>query len=135
MTEPFYPPVFAPEDLSLAFIERLNNGDVDGLLLLYEDAAMMSINDGQTAAGHDEIREMLEKMVYELVVNDMLFFGERPSTLLQGKLALTTRRYQVRYAQLGDQVVIRSGLTSEVARRQADDTWLFGMVKTLFVDH
>ncbi len=99
-----------PEDLSRLIVERLNAGDVDGLVALYEAGAVLALPDGQMATGSDEIRR-----AYERLVADRPKFepGTQRPTLRSGDLALTSSR-------LVDGVV-----TVEVARRQPDGTWLW----------
>jgi ketosteroid isomerase-like protein len=99
-----------PEDLSRLIVERLNAGNVDGLVALYEPDAVLALPDGQVATGSDEIRR-----AYERLLADRPEFGpgiQRP-TLHSGDLALTSSR-------------LANGVaTVEVARRQADGTWLW----------
>lgn len=45
-----------PEDLGAFFLERANDGDVEGLVALYEPGAVLAFPPGQLATGHDEIR-------------------------------------------------------------------------------
>jgi ketosteroid isomerase-like protein len=99
-----------PEDLSRLIVARLNAGDVDGLVALYEPGAVLALPDGQIATGSDEIRK-----AYQHLVADRLTFepGTQRPTLCSGDLALTSSR-------LADGAV-----TVEVARRQADGTWLW----------
>ncbi len=99
-----------PEGLSRLIVERLNAGDVDGLVALYESDAVLALPDGQIATGSEEIRR-----AYERLVGDRPTFepGTRRPTLRSGDLALTSSR-------LANGVV-----TVEGARRQADDTWLW----------
>jgi ketosteroid isomerase-like protein len=99
-----------PEDLSRLIVERLNAGDVDGLVALYEPGAVLALPDGQVATGSDEIRR-----VYERLVADRPTFepGANRPTLRSGDLALTSSR-------LANGIV-----TVEVARRQVDATWLW----------
>jgi ketosteroid isomerase-like protein len=99
-----------PEDLSRLIVERLNAGDVDGLTALYEPNAVLALPDGGLATGADEIRR-----AYERVVADRPKFtpGVQRPTLLSGDLALTSSR------------LASGAVTVEVARRQADGTWLW----------
>ncbi|MEQ4721804.1 nuclear transport factor 2 family protein [Nonomuraea sp. B19D2] len=99
-----------PEDLSRYIVERLNAGDVEGLVALYEPDAVLALPDGQVARGADEIRQAYER----LVANRPTFApGRQQPTLRNGDLALTSVR-------LPD-----GGITVEVARRQDDGTWLW----------
>jgi ketosteroid isomerase-like protein len=45
-----------PEDLSRLIVERLNAGDVDGLVALYEPDAVLVLPDGRIATRSNEIR-------------------------------------------------------------------------------
>ncbi|WP_067168795.1 YybH family protein [Microtetraspora niveoalba] len=99
-----------PEDLSRFVVERLNAGDVEGLVALYEPDAVLALPDGQVATGSQEIRRAYE----HLVTGKPTFTpGRQQPTLRNGDLALTSVR-------LPD-----GGFTVEVARRQDDGTWLW----------
>lgn len=100
----------SPEDLSRLVVRRLNTGDVDGLVALYEPAAVLALPGGAVATGHAEIRR-----AYELLLEGRPVFtpGRQRPTLRSGELALTS-------ALLAGDVV-----TAEVARRQPDGTWLW----------
>lgn len=98
-----------PEDLSRFVVERLNAGDVAGLVALCEAGAVLALPGGGVARGSEEIR-----LAFERLVADGATFapGEPQPTLQSGDLALTS-------ARLPDGQV-----TVEVARRQPDGTWL-----------
>jgi len=101
---------FQPEDLSKLIVERLNAGDIDGLVALYEPDAVLAVRTEQVASGAAEIRA-----AYEQVVAGRPNFepGDQQAALRCGELALTTSR-------LADGTI-----TAEVARRQPDGTWLW----------
>ncbi|OLT31783.1 hypothetical protein BJF79_00515 [Actinomadura sp. CNU-125] len=101
-----------PEDLNRLVVERLNEGDVDGLVALYEPDAVLALPGDRVATGSQEIRR-----AYEQIVADRPVFtpGEQQPTLHNGDLALTSVR-------LPD-----GGATVEVARRQPDGTWLWAI--------
>jgi len=50
-------PVDRPEDLTAAVVARINAGDLDGLLDLYEESAMLERPDGALAAGRAQIEQ------------------------------------------------------------------------------
>jgi ketosteroid isomerase-like protein len=52
-----------PDDLSRLIVERLNAGDVDGLVALYEPDAVLALPDGRVATGSVEIRRAYERLV------------------------------------------------------------------------
>jgi ketosteroid isomerase-like protein len=99
-----------PESLSRLILERLNAGDVDGLTALYEPNAVLALPDGEIATGSDEIRRAYERLVAD---RPMFEPGIQQPTLLSGDLALTSTRLP------------NGAVTVEVARRQADGTWLW----------
>ncbi|WP_026401062.1 YybH family protein [Actinomadura rifamycini] len=101
-----------PEELSRFVVERLNAGDVDGLVALYEPDAVLALPGGGVATGHAEIRRAYERLVAD---GPVFAPGEQRPTLRRGDLALTSVR-------LPD-----GGATAEVARRQPDGTWLWVM--------
>jgi len=99
-----------PDDLSRLIVERLNAGDVDGVVALYERHAVLALPDGRVATGAEEIRN-----VYQQLLADKRTFapGAQRPTLRSADLALTSSR-------------LTSGVvTAEVARRQPDGTWLW----------
>jgi ketosteroid isomerase-like protein len=99
-----------PEELSRLILERLNAGDVDGLVALYEPDAVLALPDDQVATGAEEIRK-----AYERVVTGRPTFapGTQQPTLRCGDLALTSSRSA------------NGVVTVEVARRQPDGMWLW----------
>jgi ketosteroid isomerase-like protein len=97
-----------PEDLERLFVERVNAGDVDGLVALFEPDAVMAAARGDVATGSRAIRQVLGDLVGSGVT---LTLGEQQPTLRAGDLALTSTRLDD-----GD-------VTAEVARRQPDGTW------------
>ncbi|MFG1943278.1 YybH family protein [Nonomuraea sp. NPDC048826] len=99
-----------PEDLNRLVLERLNAGDVDGLVELYEPGAVLALPGGLTATGHAEIRA-----AYERIVAGRPSFapGAQGQTLVSGELAMTSVRLP------------GGGATAEVARRRPDGTWLW----------
>ena len=100
---------FQPEDLSRFIVERLNAGDVDGLVALYEPDAVLAVG-GHVASGAGEIRAVYEQIVAGRPTVEP---GVQQATLRRGDLALTSSRLAV------------GTITAEVARRQPDGTWLW----------
>src|ERR1700675_4593753 len=52
-----------PEQLGRLFAQRVNAGDLDGLIALYEDRATFLGPDGAGASGSDEIRGRLQDLL------------------------------------------------------------------------
>lgn len=102
----------APEDLGRLLAERVNAGDVEGAVALYEPDAALGLPDGETATGAAEIRE-----VYAFLVENgtRLTPGRRRPTVRRGNLALTST------------VRADGTVTCEVARRQPGGHWLWAL--------
>jgi ketosteroid isomerase-like protein len=96
-----------PEDLDRFFIELANEGDVEGVVALYEPNAVLAFPSGQINVGREKIRQVYQ----ELLAKKPKFEGEvRP--IRNGEFALTSTR-------------VSTGATVEVARRQPDGSWLW----------
>lgn len=87
---------------------RVNAGDVEGLLDLFEPDAVMAYDGGEVAVGHDALRRVFDAM---LAAGTKLTLGDQQPVLRFGDLALTS-------THLAD-----GGITAEVSRRQPDGTW------------
>jgi ketosteroid isomerase-like protein len=108
-------PARDPQDLERLLVERENAGDVAGMVALFEPDAVVDIGGGTFLRGKEAIQEFFanlqltgfgpEKRHFE--------FGEQRPALICGDLALTSTRSR------------DGNVTSEVARRQKDGTWLW----------
>lgn len=99
-----------PEDLSRLIIERVNARDLDGLVALYEPDAVLAYPPGSQTVGREAIRSVYER----LLAGGVRFQPETPlPTLVHDGVALTA-------------TVARdeAGARAQLARRQADGTWL-----------
>jgi len=97
-----------PNDLEKFFVERVNAGDVEGLMALYEPNATVAFGDGEVATGSDQIRACF---ITFLASRPRLDRSIQAPALCSGELALTSSRLS------------NGELTAEVARRQADGSW------------
>jgi hypothetical protein len=112
-------PIYDPQELERLLVSRENAGDVDGMTALFEPDAVIELNDGmndgQLLRGTEEIHEFFAKLQATGIGPEGRRFrlGEQRPALICGDLALTSTRS------------IDGDITSEVARRQADGTWLW----------
>jgi ketosteroid isomerase-like protein len=98
-----------PEDITRLFVERVNAGDVDGLVALYEPDAVMAYPPGTETRGATAIRALFEQML----AAKPEFPQETPlPTLVAGDLALTSTR-----------ALDGTGGRAQVVRRQPDGSW------------
>jgi ketosteroid isomerase-like protein len=106
-----------PADIHQAVQERLNAGDVDGLVALYEPDARMVGSEGEIYDGLSAIRDNWARLA------DLGVKIELATTYVveAGDLALLRNDYTV---QIDGTPVGASG-TAEVVRRQPDGTWLY----------
>jgi ketosteroid isomerase-like protein len=105
---PHHTPASEPEVLERLFVQRVNAGDIDGLVALYEPDAVMAVSREKVVIGRDAIRQALTEFVRS---GATLTLGKQQPTLRVGGLALTS-------THLDD-----GGVTAEIARRQPDGTW------------
>ena len=112
-------PINDPQELERLLVSRENAGDIDGMTALFEPDAVIELNDGlndgQLLRGKEAIHAFFTKLqVTGLGPEGRRFrLGEQRPALISGDLALTSTRS------------IDGDITSEVARRQADGTWLW----------
>lgn len=103
-------PAREPNDLERLLVQRQNEGDIDGMVALFEPDAVIDCSDGRFVRGHESIRAFYEEIA---AAGRKFAWGEQRPALISGDLALTSTKLPD-----GD-------VTSEVARRQQDGTWLW----------
>jgi ketosteroid isomerase-like protein len=108
--KPSREPARDPQDLERLLVLRQRAGDVEGMVVLFEPDAVVDSSDGRLTRGSAAIRAFFAEQV---AAGRKFQIGEQRPALVSGDLALTSTR-------LPD-----GSVTSEVARRQADGTWLW----------
>jgi ketosteroid isomerase-like protein len=111
-----------PEDLDRLFGERLNAGDVDGVVALYEPTATLVRQDRSSATGTTAIREEIAG-----------FAALRPHITLNvfrvlsggSDVAVVYDDWTATGTDANGKHVELSGHASEVVRRGADGSWRF----------
>ncbi len=104
-------PANDPNDLEKYFIERANAGDVDGLVALYEPTAVLVDDNGEIAKGIVQIRNFFIKF---LASRPHFEPSNQAAAVCSEDIALTSSTN----SNNGD-------VTAEIARRQADGSWLW----------
>ena len=107
---------FQPAETSRLFERYFADGDLDGLMSLYEEDAVFPTPRG-TSTGHDEIRATLEAY---LDSGAKLEFGES-LVFSAGNLALIHTPWTMRMPDGSTP----EGATAEVVRRQSDGAWKY----------
>jgi ketosteroid isomerase-like protein len=108
-------PIRDPQDLERQLVIRENAGDVEGMTALFAPDAVIELDDGTLVRGTAAIQAFFTKLQATGLAPDGRRFklGQQRPALMCGDLALTSTRS------------IDGDITSEVARRQADGTWLW----------
>lgn len=110
-----------PEELGRLFAERVNAGDLDGLLSLYEERATFVGPDGGNASGSDAIRERLEGLL--AMAPEITPTSSR--VVMAGDVALMSNRWRISLGAGNGSPTGLDGASTEVARRQPDGGWLY----------
>jgi hypothetical protein len=114
-------PARDPQDLERLLVVRQNEGDVEGMVALFEPEAVIDAAEGDKVEarlirGHAAIRAFF----VELCASGRKFrMGRQAPAVVNGDLALTGTR------------MADGKMTAEVARRQSDGTWLWTIDKYL----
>ena len=101
-------PARDPQDLERFLVERQNEGDIDGMLVLFEPDAVVDVGGGRLIRGTDAIRAYYEELKAE---GRRFQVGVQQPAVISGDLALTST------------LSPNGSVTAEVARRQPDGTW------------
>jgi enoyl-CoA hydratase/carnithine racemase/ketosteroid isomerase-like protein len=110
-----------PEELGRLFAERVNAGDLEGVLSLYEESATIVGPDGASASGSDAIRERLEGLL--AMAPQITPTSSR--AVMAGDVALMSNRWRMSLGGGGGAPPGLDGASTEVARRQPDGSWLY----------
>ncbi|MET2830445.1 YybH family protein [Mesorhizobium shangrilense] len=102
-------PARDPQDLERLLISRQWAGDLDGMVALFEPDAIID-SDEQLTRGRESIRALFSEIT---AMGRRFASGAQRPAVINGDLALTSTR-------LPDGTI-----TTEVARRQRDGTWLW----------
>lgn len=110
-----------PQELGRLFAERVNAGDLEGLLSLYEESATFVGPDGGAASGSDAIRERLEGLL--AMAPEITPTSSR--AVMAGEIALMSNRWRISLGGGDGAPMALDGASTEVARRQPDGGWLY----------
>jgi hypothetical protein len=103
-------PIRDPQELARTLVRRELEGDADGMAALYDPAAVLDLGDGKLAVGRDAIRAFYTSLIR---AGRKFALGQQRPAILNEDLALTSTRLP------------NGTITSEVARRQPDGSWLW----------
>ncbi len=110
-----------PAQLMTLFAERASGGDADGLLALYEPAAVFEPQFGVVLRGLDEIRSALIELA---ALRPRIDYAGAPDVVIVDNIAVVSNTWTMT-ADLPDGSIHREGgVSADVLRRQADGSWL-----------
>jgi ketosteroid isomerase-like protein len=108
-----------PNDVHRLFAERFRAGDLDGLLELYDPAAIFLTRTGETVSGKTAIRELLGGF---LQLADTFELEQRDAFEADG-VALLQNRWTLTGQDPDGNTIEMSDRTAGIARRQTDGSW------------
>jgi uncharacterized protein (TIGR02246 family) len=115
-------PATEPEQMHGLFEQAFNAGDIDALMALYEPDAALVPQPGAIAEGPDAIRESLRWFLDRRGQISL----DTKLVLRVGDLAYLANRWSLSGGTMPDGSPAELGATTaEVARLQADGTWLY----------
>lgn len=111
----------SPQEIDQVFERELNDGNLEGLLALYEPTATFTVEPGKVVAGTAAIRDALAG-----------FLSLKPSITLSprvlantGDIAMVSSKWKLKGTAPDGSAVDLSSESVEVLRRQSDGTWKF----------
>lgn len=109
-----------PRALMRAFADRLNAGDLDSLVALYEPSAVFEAQPGVVVHGHAAIREALAG----LIALGPAITADTVQVLIGGDVALVVNEWTMTGTASDSEAVRQGGRSADVVRRQPDGRWL-----------
>lgn len=109
----------SPQQLIEKISQHLGEGDLDALLELYEPEAAFVPEPGVVVHGRDAIRDALQRI---LALNPTLS-GEVQGVVETNGIALVVNKWRLDGTRSDGSRAEMGGVSADVVRRQADDSW------------
>jgi uncharacterized protein (TIGR02246 family) len=109
-----------PEALMRSFTDRVQAGDLDGLVALYEPAAVFEPRPGVVVEGRQAIRQALA----ELLALRPTMIAETVQVLRADDVALVINEWTMTGTAPDGSEVRQGGRSADVVRRQPSGAWL-----------
>ena len=110
-----------PEDVHQLFAKHLNSGDLDALVALFEEEALLGLQTGQVVTGRESIRVILQSFS---ALKGKIEINTR-YVLRSGDIALLSAEWHLKGTAPEGETVEMNGRSAELARRQPDGRWLY----------
>jgi uncharacterized protein (TIGR02246 family) len=114
-------PARTPEEVDQLFVEKINAGDLEAVVALYESDATLAPQPGQAATGTAAIRDAIRGF---MAMKPRFTVTAKP-TVSAGDLALTGLEWILHGTGPDGKAVEMRGHSAEIVRRQSDGTWKF----------
>lgn len=114
------PDLSTPEALMQCFADRLNAGDLDGLVTLYEPSAVFAPKAGVVVHGHVAIRHELA----QLLAIGPTITSQTVEVLAGDDVALVVNDWALTGIAPNGTDLRQGGRSADVVRRQPDGRWL-----------
>jgi ketosteroid isomerase-like protein len=108
-----------PEQAIELFAERLNEGDVEGALGLYDANASFAPRPGEVVEGTEAIREALAAFT----ALEPRLSGTIEKAIIAGDVALVVNRWSLEGKQPDGELLRMGGLSADVLRRDKGGAW------------
>ena len=120
MTSTTRPTATSPEHLMELFADRAAEGDLDGLIKLYEPDAIFEPQFGATVVGHEQLRQALPEF---LQLQPQITYTAEPDVVIVEDIALVTNFWTMVGTALDGSIIGESGTSADVCRRRIDGSW------------
>jgi uncharacterized protein (TIGR02246 family) len=110
-----------PVHIHILFVDAFNAGDIDSIMALYELNAVLMVN-GRPVVGQELIRNAYQSF---LAKRPRMSLKTRSAVMVDNNLALLHGDWVLEPAAADVAGKTTRGMSTEVARRQADGSWRF----------
>jgi ketosteroid isomerase-like protein len=112
---------FGPEEMHKLFADYFNAGDLDSLVGLYEEKAILATYPDHVVRGSESIRDALQDF---LALKGKIEI-KTSYVLRSGDIALLSAQWHLKGTSPEGNRVEMSGKSAEIARHQSNGKWLY----------
>ena len=110
----------SPQEVAAGIGQGLSNGDLEGIMAMYEPNACLVLQSGQVLQGVAAIREGIAGFI----ALQPTMKAESRTVVQADDLAIVCAKWSLSGTDPDGGAVNMSGLSTDVMRRQPDGTWL-----------
>lgn len=113
-------PADSPEEVAKGIGQGIGNGDLDGVMAMYEPNACLVLQSGQVLQGVAAIRES----IVDFIALNPTMSAESRTVVQADDLAIVYVTWSLSGTGHDGSAINMSGHSTDVMRRQTDGTWL-----------